>query len=349
MALLFEIDDAEQRRKLAEQIVSVQYESFPDLPDRYGPGGREHCVSDVVFNLLYLEAAVGSDSPSIFHEYVGWLKILFARLGIDERDLIESLRAMRRVLAGRGEPGGDKAAALIDEAIAALPRMPAAPASHIVAEHPLGSLARSYLDALLAGDRRAATGLVIEAARAGTPVPELYLGVFQPCLREVGRLWQLNRISVAQEHLFTAATQMIMSQLYPFIFDRPGNGRRLLAACANGELHEIGVRMVADLFELDGWETTYVGASSPIAATVALAVERRPDLICVSATIAPNVAHAQALIAALRARPELERARILAGGRPFDQAPELWRRIGADGWAANAVDAVRLGRELVRP
>ena len=65
-------------------------------------------------------------------------------------------------------------------------------------------------------------------------------------LREVGRLWQMNRLSVAQEHYVTAATQLIMSQLYPLVFRTARRDRRIVAACVGGELHELGVRMVAD-------------------------------------------------------------------------------------------------------
>ena len=46
-------------------------------------------------------------------------------------------------------------------------------------------------------------------------IRDVYLLVFQPCQREVGRLWEAGRITVAQEHYCTAATQVIMSQLAP--------------------------------------------------------------------------------------------------------------------------------------
>ena len=79
------------------------------------------------------------------------------------------------------------------------------------------------------------------------------------------RYWQMNRLTVAQEHYCTAATQMIMSQLYPYIFEGERNGRVLVATCVAENLHEIGVRMVTDFFEMDGWDTFYLGANVPTA------------------------------------------------------------------------------------
>ena len=121
-------------------------------------------------------------------------------------------------------------------------------------------LAVSYLNTLLAGDSHLANQLILDAVRHGFGVKDIYLHVFQPCQQEIGRLWQMNRISVAQEHFCTVVTQTIMSQLYPYIFATEKNGRRLVATSVSGELHEIGMRMVADFLEMEGW-TTYYGES----------------------------------------------------------------------------------------
>jgi len=111
---------------------------------------------------------------------------------------------------------------------------------------PLSPLAHQYFAALLRGERHVSSRLVLDAVAAGTPVKEIYLHVFQPAQYEIGRLWQTNRISVAQEHYCTAATQLVMSQLYPQVFATTKNGRTLVATCVAGDLHEIGVRMVAE-------------------------------------------------------------------------------------------------------
>ena len=71
-----------------------------------------------------------------------------------------------------------------------------------------------FLEAVLAGSRRTAFGVVDRALEAGLELRGLYLDVFQPALRDVGRLWQENRITVADEHLATAITQAAMGRLY---------------------------------------------------------------------------------------------------------------------------------------
>jgi len=203
-------------------------------------------------------------------------------------------------------------------------------------------LASEYLAALLKGERHVASKLVLDAAAAGTPVREIYLHVFQTAQYEVGRLWQTNQITVAQEHYCTAATQLIMSQLYPYVFASDKTEGTLVATCVAGNLHEIGIRMVTDFFEMDGWNTYFLGASTPAQAVVDAVVQHQAQVLAISATISGHLPAVDELIRRVRAQPACRDVKILVGGYPFQVAPDLWERIGADGTAANAHDAIAL-------
>jgi MerR family transcriptional regulator, light-induced transcriptional regulator len=158
----------------------------------------------------------------------------------------------------------------------------------------------------------------------------------------------MNEITVAQEHFCTAATQLIMSQLYPQIFATPRVGRRVVAACVGGDLHEIGVRMVADFFEMAGWDSYYLGANTPIEGIVESVVQRRADVVAISATMSYHVPTVSDVVHAVRERGAGWTPRILVGGYPFRVDPELWRSVGADGYAPDASEAVALAERLVR-
>nr|WP_243687075.1 B12-binding domain-containing protein [Methanobacterium formicicum] len=80
------------------------------------------------------------------------------------------------------------------------------------------SLAKNYMDALLNLRRNEASDMIMKAVEEGTSIKDIYMNVFEASQHEIGRLWQTNQITVAQEHFCTAATQRVMSQLYPHIF-----------------------------------------------------------------------------------------------------------------------------------
>jgi methanogenic corrinoid protein MtbC1 len=199
---------------------------------------------------------------------------------------------------------------------------------------------RRYLAAVLAGRRRDAFALVDGAVDEGLGIRALYLDVFQPVLREVGRLWQENRITVADEHLATAITQAAMARLYDRVFVADGAaGPLLVAACAEQERHELGLRMICDVLELEGWDTVYLGASVPADNLVALVMERRPAVVALSAAIAPHLPRVRETIGAIRrALPEGGPV-IAVGGRAFADDPGLGERLGADLTARDAIEA----------
>lgn len=336
-----------RREALAEAVTARHFALHPELDRRYGEIGRIKCRQDAHYHLSYLSEAIAADSPSLFADYVSWAKIMLAGRGIPEEDLAENLEVLKDALRGELSPEeAEVAAGYVDAGLDRLPASPSELPTFLEETGPLSDLAGDYLQALLAGDRQSASRRVLDAVGQGVPVRDVYLRVLQPCQREIGRLWQMNRLSVAQEHYCTAATQLVMSQLYPYIFSGERRGRTLVATCVAGDLHEIGVRMVSDFFEMDGWDTFYLGASTPTPSVLQTVKERRADVLLVSATITSHVRAVAGLVEAVRAHFG-DRVKILVGGYPFNVDPDLWRRVGADACAGDAEEAIAVATRLV--
>ncbi|MCC7573391.1 MAG: cobalamin-dependent protein [Candidatus Methanofastidiosum sp.] len=208
-------------------------------------------------------------------------------------------------------------------------------------------LAKIYLDALLRVQKDVAARIIIKSVEEGADVRDIYLHVFEPSQHEIGRLWQTNQISVAQEHFCTAATQMIMSQLYPYIFSSSKNGYKMIATCVEGELHEIGIRMMADLFEMEGWDTYYLGANTPTPSTIDTIKKLQPHLVAISASIHYNVGNVRKLVQTIHESDLISTTKVFVGGRPFILAPELWKKVGADACAPNALEAISLANKII--
>ena len=336
-----------RRAALAEAVTERHYELQPELARRYGPAGRAKCRQDAGFHLSYLAEAIATSSPALFADYVAWAKVMLAGRRIPAEDLARNLEVLCEILR-RELPGdmADLACGYVEAGLERLPELPAELPSLLVDGEPHGEMARIYLEALLRGERHVASRMVLDAVAQGTPVRDLYLHVFQPCQHEVGRLWQMNRLSVAQEHYCTAAAQLIMSQLYPYVFTGEKNGRTLLATCVSGDLHEIGVRMVTDFLEMEGWNTFYLGADTPTPSLLQTLEERGVDVLAVSATITSHIRSVASLIAAVRGTEAGRRVKILVGGYPFNVDPGLWRQVGADAFARDAQEAVAMAKRL---
>ncbi len=333
----------DQLDALADAVVACEFGRNPKLRVRYGAAGRTKSRQDAAFHFSYLADALDVDSQALFNDYVGWVKVLLQQRGVLCEDIDNHLGCMVDVVREQMPPPVARpAAAMIEGARAALPAMPSTTHSCIDPAHPLATLTREYVHRLLGGYRQAAGRLVFDAAERGEPVRQLYLQVFQPALREIGRLWQMNKISVAQEHFCSASTQIMMSQMLPRDSAIEPCGGSVVVACVSGDLHDLGARMVADFFEMAGWDAYFCGANTPHTAVVQAVVERAAEVLAVSATMGYHLHVVQDLIATVRADPRCARLRVMVGGHPFNVDPVLWRTVGADGSAADADRAVEL-------
>lgn len=322
---------------LARKITTAHESADPEAFARYGAAGRARCLEDTRFHLQYLATALEAGSLDLFLDYVAWAKVMLGSRRIPEDDLRRNLEILARAVGDVPD-----AAAYVEKALEQLPRMTGTVPSFLDPRAPLWAVASEYLTAVLSGSREDAARLVLSALDGGATLRDVYRHVFEPVQQEIGRLWQLNEISVAQEHFCTAATQQVMTRLYSRVFAGKKREKKAVGMCVGGELHEIGLRIVTDLLELDGWQTWYLGANVPPAAAVQLCVDRKADVLLVSVTLPPHLPEAREVIRLFRARPELSGARVLVGGRAFRHAHGLWHTIGADGYAANADECLAL-------
>ena len=128
----------------------------------------------------------------------------------------------------------------------------------------LRDLRDRYLRAQLAGDRREAVRVVVEHGLArGASVHEVQTHVVQAAQDEIGRLWQLNQVTIAQEHMATAISQLALAALFERAPARKPHGKEITIACVEGELHDLPARLAADYLELDGFDVRYLGANMP--------------------------------------------------------------------------------------
>ncbi|MEI8173853.1 MAG: cobalamin-dependent protein [Deltaproteobacteria bacterium] len=141
---------------------------------------------------------------------------------------------------------------------------------------------RRYLDGLLANDRHQCRVSFEQWLESHAELRTLYEDLVQRSLYEIGDLWERNRISVATEHLATAITESLLNLAYPRLFASPRLGKSAIVACVANEYHQIGGKMIADLFELNGWRGYFLGANTPVRDLKTLIEEKHPDVVALS-------------------------------------------------------------------
>lgn len=334
--------------ELANHITYLHFERHPGLMKRYGEAGKVRCYEDAVFHLKFLVEALTMKLPDLYANYILWVEAMLKARNIPKEDLHDNLEFVQQAIH---EILGSQYSIVTKEYIAAarekLKENTEEISSYITVNNPLKEEVGTYLEYLLQGKRREATLLITELIQQGVSIKDIYQFIFQVSQYEVGRLWQCNKITVAHEHYCTAATQQIMAGLYQHIFSTKRKGKTLVACSISGELHELGIRMVTDFFEMDGWDTYYLGANMPDNQLQEALIEYKADVLALSVTLPTHVSKAALLIKKIRGNSEFKNIKIMVGGYPFLTNPDLWQRIAADAYAQNADQAITRANELV--
>jgi len=318
----------------------------PAIESRYGAGALASWRAHFVQRLLELAAAIRVDAPAVFAARAVWQHKSFIARELHAEDLREALTSLRSTLLRElpDEPG-QLVAGYVDHALAVLDAGVTLDPSELDPADPLGALALRYVAACLDGDPQRAIAMVLEAAAAGQSLEVIYARVIFPVLREVGRMWHGAEASIAEERVITETTRRLMTLLTHEHAKAADVGKTVIAAAVAGNAHDIGVRAVADFFEIAGWRALSLGSDVPPAEIAGAVQFFNADLVVLSTTLATQIKSLQASITAIRSASG-DSVKILVGGPALAETPGLWQRLGADGFAA-ASDAVSAGNDLV--
>ncbi len=152
------------------------------------------------------------------------------------------------------------------------------------------ALRNDLLHALLRFDASNADTILSEAF-ALYPLDNVCTSVMQPVLVAVGELWHDGNASVAQEH-FTS--QFLRRKLLALlnIYDVPEGRATVIAACAPGEQHDLGLLLLALFLVRRNYKVVFLGSDVPSDALQHAVSQVRPNIVCISAASTTTTDHA---------------------------------------------------------
>ncbi len=194
------------------------------------------------------------------------------------------------------------------------------------------------------GQRTEALRIARVAQRAGHSMLDVYVGIVIEALHEIGRLWETNRISVAVEHMASAAVQYVVARLDELSGASPTARGSIVITWVQGERHQIGAEMAVSVLEADGWTVRYLGTHLPQATILHVLSTVKPDILAVSTTMLHNRPAMSTLIRSVREQRGDRSPRIVACGAVVRHVPDIAATVGADRSAISLQDAPALFR-----
>lgn len=174
--------------------------------------------------------------------------------------------------------------------------------------------AEQIVEALLDYKIELCEQMLKRALIASQPLPYLR-DILSPALHYVGDLWHAEKLSVAQEHMFSACVKRILlgmvNNLQGYSSNRPG----IMFATPCGEPHEFGILMCCLLAAEQQYNCYYLGADIPTPDLLTAANKLKTEIIVLSMVKYPLDAATKASLDELLEGIDQDKVEIWLGGR----------------------------------
>ncbi len=211
------------------------------------------------------------------------------------------------------------------------------------------SLYAQMKQSVISGDREAAENLARDAVSRSLDLNAVIEQGFIPGIQKVGDLWEQGEYFlpelITSAECIKAAMAILRPRLEKSDIRTHGLGKVVIGTI-EGDIHDIGKNLVASLLAANGFEIIDLGADVELDRFISAARAEKADFICISALLTTTMLGQKILIQKLRQQGLYDNFRVLVGGAPVNRQ---WANdIGAHGYAANAMAAVEVVKQLLR-
>ena len=175
----------------------------------------------------------------------------------------------------------------------------------------------TFIEFLLAGDRQKSFDYIEEYLKDMPDFVRVYEEIIKKALYKIGDLWEHNKISVSSEHLATSIANSLLNHIYQTVPTPNTIGKKIVIGNTENEIHHVGIKMVADVFESYGWETFFYTGDISVNDLIEFIKTKEPNILALSLSLRMNLPTFKKSLAFITAAyPDLP---IILGGQAFSK------------------------------
>jgi methylmalonyl-CoA mutase cobalamin-binding domain/chain len=202
--------------------------------------------------------------------------------------------------------------------------------------------------ALIVADRDLALAAVQRLVDTGIDPTVILESGMAVAMFDLGEMWKRGEVFLPEVVASAEVFKQCNAIVEPILLASKAAGDRgalVLMATVKGDLHDLGKNMVGAMLRTSGFEVHDMGKDVAADRIIASIRELNPRIVGLSALLTTTVPYQEVVIKALVREGLREDVKVMVGGAPV--TPEWAEKIGADGYANNAPEAVEIARKLV--
>jgi len=201
--------------------------------------------------------------------------------------------------------------------------------------------------AIIEGDEEEALKVTKELLERGIDPKLIIERALEPAMKIVGEKFEREEYFIPEVMLAAEVFKKVMEFLKPHLGQEVGEKSkgRVVIGTVRGDIHELGKNLVATMLSVAGFEVIDLGVDVSPEKFIEAVEKYRPDVLGLSALMTTTMIEQKVVIEELKRRGLRDKVKVIVGGAPVTE--EWAREIGADGYAANAYEAVRLVKKLL--
>ena len=209
-----------------------------------------------------------------------------------------------------------------------------------------GDLFKDLMDGVFLMNEELAVKAAKEVVEAGYDAYDAIMNGLVAGMNKAGILYEKEEYFVPELLICSDAMYAGLEILRPHIkSDAAGIKHKAVIGVMEGDTHDIGKNLVKIMMDAAGFEMHDLGRNVPLASFVEKAKEVNAELICMSTLMTTTMDGMATVIEMLKEEGIRNSFKVMVGGGPISQG--FARKIGADGYADNATNAVDLAKKLL--
>ena len=195
---------------------------------------------------------------------------------------------------------------------------------------------QALFEAIIKGNRKLVSEIVQSVVDNNENITELLTESMIPAMKEIGDKFSRNEVYVPEMLIAARAMQTGLDIIDPILADIGHEPiAKVCIGTVKGDLHDIGKNLVAIMLKGSGYQVDDLGVDCGVE-VYAEAVDNGSELVCCSALLTTTMSYMKTVLEHFKASD----VKVIIGGAPVTQ--NYADEIGADGYADNASDAVKV-------